>query len=737
MTNEEQSLLAKGLKFCPTPTTYNRTELNNDIDSICRKMRLQEYFHDKTWENFSIVKPQSTWVPEGGRNTTLDTVISSLKLTKTIQNIPPQRYKNNTNKLERNAIKSLGSRTDIIIKEADKGSAVVLMNTDFYKNKVMDILNDEETYKKIPHNRDQNTMHKIKITINNYSNILTKDEIRYLTQFEYKTSLFYGLPKIHKSKLIINTITRENSEYVSVRDPMDLKLRPIVAGPACPTHRISHLLDIVLQPFLEYVPAYLKNNLDFLNNLPQQLNDNEIFITLDVVSLYSNIRPELGHDAMNYWIDNFYDGNNRIPATLIKESCKLVLENNSFEFCGENYLQISGTAMGTKFAPNYANLVLGFLEQKLHSQIKGSYGDAIATKLKTKYMRYLDDVFIIWDTTDGSFQPIFDMLNKMDPKIAFTCDSSGDTATFLDVKITKVNNKVITDIHYKETDTKQYLQYNSHHPRHIKNNIPFNLARRICTIVSDKKLKKQRLTELEGFLLKRKYPKGLIRQGIEKANKIPLSTLRNPTCNRRNREDDIMTYVSTYNPNHCDFYKEVKFGFELLKNSPETENIYRNVSLIKAKRQPNNLKKILTRAQFKETSNKRVKKCENERCSLCLQIIEGAKFRFPHTDSDFIVNNNMNCSTLNCVYLLQCCGCKEIYIGETSNLRNRINLHRDHINHNKGLYVSKHIFQCATNSTPKFKVMPFYKVKSDDTQLRKNKETNFIEKYKPKLNRNT
>lgn len=281
------------------------------------------------------------------------------------------------------------------------------------------------------------------------------------------------------------------------------------------------------------------------------------------------------------------------------------------------------------------------------------------------------------------------------------------------------------------------MQYNSHHPRHIKNNIPFNLARRICTIVSDENIKKQRLTELEGFLLKRKYPIGLIEQGIAKAKQIPIGTLRSPTHDTEDNNDEIMTYVTTYNPNHCDFYKEVQSGFDLLRKSPETEDIYKNVTLIKAKRQPNNLKQILTRAKLKETSNRSVKKCGNERCSLCLQIIEATTFKFPHTNSDFIINYNMNCSTLNCIYLLQCCGCMEVYIGETSNLRSRINLHRDHINHNKVLYVSKHISQCAANLTPKFKVMPFYKVKLDDAQLRKNKETNFIEKYKPKLNKST
>jgi hypothetical protein len=36
-----------------------------------------------------------------------------------------------------------------------------------------------------------------------------------------------------------------------------------------------------------------------------------------------------------------------------------VLKNNNFTFDGNHYLQINGTAMGTKMAPSYANMFMG------------------------------------------------------------------------------------------------------------------------------------------------------------------------------------------------------------------------------------------------------------------------------------------------------------------------------------------------------------------------------------------
>ena len=94
----------------------------------------------------------------------------------------------------------------------------------------------------------------------------------------------------------------------------------------------------------------------------------------------------------------------------------------------------------------------------------------------------------------------------MHPDIKFTVEKHKEEINFLDVKVIKRDQKIITDVHYKITDTHQYLHFDSCHPRHTKRTIPFNLARRICTIVLEKELKKKHLKELESMLVDRKYP---------------------------------------------------------------------------------------------------------------------------------------------------------------------------------------------------------------------------------------
>ena len=80
-------------------------------------------------------------------------------------------------------------------------------------------------------------------------------------------------------------------------------------------------------------------------------------------------------------------------------------------------------------------------------------------------------------------------------------DGKGTEVNFLDVRV-KIekdaeNYSLMTDIYYKITDSKQYLDFRSNHPRHIKSNIPINLARRLCLIVNKEDILNLRLKELK------------------------------------------------------------------------------------------------------------------------------------------------------------------------------------------------------------------------------------------------
>ena len=105
-----------------------------------------------------------------------------------------------------------------------------------------------------------------------------------------------------------------------------------------------------------------------------------------------------------------------------------------------------------------------------------------------------------------------------------------------------------TDIHYKTTDTHQYLDFISSHPQHTKINITYNLARRICTIVDDEKVRDTRLKKLQLMLRKRNYPKGLVQTGINKAKTLNQLELR--TVQPKQTTDNPVTLVTKFNPNN-------------------------------------------------------------------------------------------------------------------------------------------------------------------------------------------
>ena len=56
----------------------------------------------------------------------------------------------------------------------------------------------------------------------------------------------------------------KKSMYVHIIEPLDFKLRPIVAGPICPTRPLSNI-DIFLKPSLLHVKCYVRDNFDFLS----------------------------------------------------------------------------------------------------------------------------------------------------------------------------------------------------------------------------------------------------------------------------------------------------------------------------------------------------------------------------------------------------------------------------------------------------------------------------------------
>ena len=737
---DEKKILERGLKFTPTPRR-DSLDLIKDTEEFCRKLRLREYFEPEENNDESLVRNKSKFKPQPNRDKHLDDFIKCLQSSARRNDKSSNtgaHIKDNINRLEREAINNLATDNSIVIKEADKGGAIVIMDKEHYKEMVLNQLTDDQFYQELPSNDDGKTMRKIKKFTSKYTDILTDKEVDYLTNFETKASNFYGLPKIHKSKEIQSGLTRENSSYVKLPQPSDLKLRPIVAGPACSTHRLSNLLDILLKPLCQLVPSYIRDDLDFLNHIPDTVDVNTKMVSFDVTSLYTNIPHTLGLEAIAFWMDkHHHEINPRFSKDFILEGLQLVLRNNYFMFDNKHFLQIKGTAMGTKVAPTYATLVLGFLEEKLFENLDQLFGNEYGQYMKANWKRYLDDCFIFWSKSDEELNDLHNVLNNLHPSIKFTMESSTTELPFLDILVIKEDRKIITDLYYKKTDSHQYLLFNSCHPSHVKRNIPFNMARRVCTIVLEETRRNNRLQELKSFLLRQKYPSNLIDAAILKAKAIPVEDLR---ISRRTRNQDEIEnqipLVVTHNPRNVNMFSYVKDCFPILQQSEKLRNRIDMKNIIYSRRQPRNLKKLLTRAKFSsDEENPAVYKCMDPRCGTCPYLKTGNSFSFK-CGKTFTIRTNMSCKSRNLIYCMTCTSCGENYIGQTgTKLADRVRVHKQQIRDPsvRNTPCSEHFDLCANGN---FLIFPFYKLSENNEHLRRAKEDYFVKLFKPKLNVN-
>ena len=243
-----------------------------------------------------------------------------------------------------------------------------------------------------------------------------------------------------------------------------------------------------------------------------------------------------------------------------------------------------------------------------------------------------------------------------------------------------------------------------------------------------------RLEELKSFLLKQKYPPALIDDSIKTIKSLNRHDLLQ-TTDTDTRDNNCIPYVTTFNPHDPEIYPEIQKNKSLLLRNDRMKSIFACKTFLKSKRQPPNLKKLLTRAKFTTHTNQtyEVTKCKEPRCGLCKYIKEGSSFKFK--GETFFIHSNMSCTVKHVINVIECRGCGKYYIGETNNLRNRVTLHNQHTRHEqlRKIPVSGHIASCS-NTDPKYYIFPFFKMRTDSVIERREKEKYFIQKYKPDLN---
>ena len=178
---------------------------------------------------------------------------------------------------------------------------------------------------------------------------------------------FYLFPKIHKRL--------EN-----------VPGKPIISNCGAPTEKVSEFLNFHLKSIMQNGGSYIKDSKDFKRKIKNiDIPNDALLVTADVVGLNPSIPHEAGLSVLREALDK--RTRKKIPTENLIKMAEFVLKNNIFEFDTEVYQQISGTAIGTKFAPPYACIFMDQLETKfLENQ-----------NLKPLvWFHYIDVIFFIW-----------------------------------------------------------------------------------------------------------------------------------------------------------------------------------------------------------------------------------------------------------------------------------------------------------------------------------------------------
>ena len=701
-TITEYKLLGYGLNFIPAKPIFNKTDVIKDIDAFSRKIKLRAHFDADTPERSDLQKKfhltNKSWEPSNVHHTVSTFLEKFRNDTIAELNKAKPNPARNLSAMEQNALDCLKDRSDIIISKADKGGATVIMDVKDYIDEANRQLNDSNFYRKLDEDPTETHLNLVNNAIDTLQRQKHIDQklAEGLKLSSAKTPKFYMLPKIHKEG-----------------NPG----RPVVSSIECHTSKISEYVDHILQPIVEETPSYVKDTTDFikkLNACGNEIDGNTYLVTLDVKSLYTKIPNDEGIRANRTFLAR---AGKAVLIPVVTKFLWLILTLNNFIFNGMNYLQTNGASMGTKCAPNYANLFMAHFEEMfIYPRIRGK---------ALLYLRYIDDIFLIWKGTKEELVNFITEINTVHESIKFDVNYSTSNVNFLDTTVTiNPDHSIKTSLYQKPTDRHNFLHQKSYHPSSTKKSLPYSQALRIRRICSSPDDERTALEKLKEQFAARGYKYAEVQQAIDRAKTKNREDLLSPAA--KEKRNIPLTLVTTFNKSLPNMKNVLAENWALLSINRELSKKFRTEPLIAYRRNPN-LRQLLGGNKIengqvvKRTQNK-LGKCSPCKINLaykcCRQIKKTSTFKNRFSGKEFKIFHNVNCKDRNVLYLLECLKCNgKAYVGKTETPMNlRMNGHRSDSNNRRKLAVDIHFGQPGHNFERDARFTIIEKIKKSNLQ---------------------
>ena len=596
LNQQALDLLDLGLTYIPTLPLLLRSDTIDDLKKICRRLKLYDFFHhketggDEELEDplSKLFKIRSGWTPKVNQisDPTLKTVSELCDITQNLLNgktviknqtvFTRHHCKPNLTADQSKALRDLRADDKIVIKPADKGSSIVIMEKDLYRKEALRQLTDEKYYRILPGPLQEDTAKKLTPIIDTLrrTGFLTAKQHQHLTPNvkDITSRYFYLLPKVHKKP----------SSWPHARMPPG---RPIVADVGTESSEICKYIDHFLRPLAGLHPAYLKDTYDFLDKVKgRPIEPHWLLFTADVESLYTNMRFDRVLTTIAQMFAEYPDP--KRPDWAILKLLDIVMSNNDFEFDGAFYLQILGASMGRSWAPSAANIYLRELDEKAREGLNG-------TK-PVLYFRFLDDIFGLWPGTRQQLFEFESYLNTIIPGIKLTFTIREELIEFLDTRIYRhVDDRGLhtlrTKVYFKPTDTHQLLHRKSHHPTHTFRGIVKSQLIRFKRISSTWYDYQEACAILTRTLVTRGYTKSKLLR--EKRNVWRNWQEKTPLAKLGEKLDEIIPIVTYYDRFHCRLNRKWKAKIE-------SNPTFDECRVVAAYRRHRNLRDWLVRGRF-------------------------------------------------------------------------------------------------------------------------------------------
>lgn len=663
LTEDEVIVLSRGLNYIPN--VQNPPDYTVPLDRLTRSLRVRFFFRNSTepYQGHPFRK-RSTWVPPPASQD-IESYLTSLPLK--LDGIPPQPFKINLNRREFDTLNALSNDPSIVIKKADKGSAIVVENTTDYIKDGLNHLSDTVIYKQIDNDPTRTLVDAINIFVRTlhkkgYIDVHTKDFLSFNEPGKVRTQMLYFLKKLHKNPIGV---------------------RPIVSGCGGPTENLSSFIDHFLQPLVPKTTSYTRDSKHILNaletlTLPQEC----ILVTIDVSALYLNIPHEEGIDASIRHLFDLNDDSHDIPfpPQIARDVLGIILKHNYFQFSDVMFQQIQGTAMGTKMAPSYANLFMAVLETNFLN---------LAPVKPLFWKRFIDDVLCVWDGSQVQLDSFLSALNDFHDTIKFTYSCSTTEATFLDLHLYKGDRFLaegVLDVepHFKKTNSFQYVHFSSSHPRAVFKAVVKGEMIRLLRATSSESIYKSVQKKMRSHFRARHYPNSLV-QGC--FDEVPFSSRQQHLVEVDTPpEDPPLTFITNYNQKVNT--RKLKMAITPVVNTLDTPLICykrnKNLSnhLVRAKLRDSESVEMSTsplRIPVTVTLRGSSASCGLPGCKCCRLMSKKDRIISNTTFKSFSLPANTNCNSMGLVYLLECklCKARNQYVGQTNRtLKLRMSGHR-------------------------------------------------------------